>query len=127
MKFIKPYFKSEDLRGEILGIAQFDWIKEMNYIQSKAGSIRGGHYHKQTTELFFIIDGLIHVTISNLQGDVQKSVDVSKGDIFIVDPFEVHTFQVLKDSRWLNALSCPMDAKNPDFFYVSTPTQANAY
>ena len=117
MKIIKSYFKSADSRGEILGISRFDWMKEINYIQSHAGTTRGGHYHKKTTELFFIIDGEIKVTIRHLQSQKLEEIIVHKGDIFIVEPLEVHTFHILKDARWINVLSHPMDNQNPDFFY----------
>ena len=118
MKIIKPYFQSEDARGGILGIGQFDWMKEINYIESRAGSKRGGHYHKKTTELFFIMEGEIKVVIQPLNAASAQEIIVSKGDIFILDPLEVHTFHVLKDAKWINVLSNPMNKKNPDFYYV---------
>ncbi len=118
MKILKPYFKSADSRGEILGISQFDWMREINYIESHSGSTRGGHYHKKTTELFFIMEGEIKVSVKHLKSQESKEITVRKGDIFIVEPLEVHTFQIIKDARWINVLSHPMDKHDPDFFYV---------
>ena len=118
MKVLKTYFKSADSRGEILGIAQLDWMREINYIESQAGSKRGGHYHKKTTELFFIIDGGIKVHIRHLKTNEEYELIVRRADIFVVEPFEIHTFYILKDAKCINVLSSLMDQKNPDFYYV---------
>ena len=57
IKFINSYFQNDDNRGNIYGIInQSNW-QEINIISSRKGSVRGGHYHKKTIELFFIIEG----------------------------------------------------------------------
>lgn len=114
MKKIKPYFKNKDLRGKMLGIGQFHWMKEANYIESKKGSTRGGHYHKKTKELFFIIEGKIKVKVENLNTNYQKTFTVNKMDIFLIEPYDVHTFYILEDAKWINVLSCPMNLEKPD-------------
>lgn len=87
----------------------------MNYIETKGGEIRGGHYHKETRELFFIIDGEIEIDIGNVAGSSTERYVVKKGDIFIVEPFEVHTFRCVTDSRWINVLSKRMNELAQDF------------
>ena len=83
-----------------------------------AGSKRGGHYHKETKELFFFIEGEIKITIEHLKKKQKQELTVHKGDILMVEPFEVHTFEIIKDAKWINILSVPMDKKDPDFHYV---------
>lgn len=103
-----PYLKFQDDRGEVLGICQGHIWQEINYIESKKGSIRGNHYHKKTIEKFYIIDGKIEVT---LKGLVDNSVEVfiaQKGDIFTVNPNTLHSFSSLTDAKWINMLSKPM-------------------
>jgi len=78
MKIIKSYFKSKDQRGEIVGITQKEKIKEINFVESKKGTLRGGHYHKKTRELFFIIDGTIRISIENVKSKKKQRLTVKK-------------------------------------------------
>lgn len=95
-----PYFSFDDKRGLIKGILNDVLIKQCNYCETKAGSIRGGHYHKKTTEYFYIIDGVIEVSI----GEDKKFIARS-GDSFCVQPRQMHLFKIKEDSRWINFLT----------------------
>jgi dTDP-4-dehydrorhamnose 3,5-epimerase-like enzyme len=115
---LESYFSHEDSRGSILGVLNSGNWKELNFISSQAGTVRGGHYHKQTKECFFVISGLIEVTFS-IPTEEQFFCEVktfSAGDAFLVSEFVQHTFRVINDSKWINLLSKPIDKKNPDFF-----------
>lgn len=117
MKRLKPYVIFEDNRGVFLGITHDHIWKEINIIETFANTIRGSHYHKFTTELFYIIEGDIDVEIYNLK-DISQKIEfkAKKGDIFIVEPFEVHTFKVNIDSRWINMLSEILNKEAPDIY-----------
>ena len=84
-------------------------------METKAGQTRGFHYHKETIELFFIIEGKIEVSIRTPEGELKKQFIAEKGDIFLIEPFEIHTFHTRVDSKWLNFLSKRIDDQNPDF------------
>ncbi|MBU1076202.1 MAG: cupin domain-containing protein [Spirochaetes bacterium] len=116
MYFIKPYFKFNDKRGGITGITQDMTWKEVNFITSKKGYQRGDHYHKRTLECFYIIEGKIKVITENIKTKKKKRVMVKDNDIFVIEPYEIHIFEIIKDSRWINMLSKPMNLKNNDFF-----------
>ena len=122
--FLKSYFSHKDDRGSILGISNKFNIEEINLIESKSGSIRGNHYHKKSFELFFIIEGEIEVIVQKVADDglvgKQEKFIVKENDIFFIKPYVVHTFNIVKDSKWLNALSLKHDSDNPDFFRVDT-------
>jgi len=111
-----PYYYFTDARGAFLGIIQNQEWKEINYIESKKGSVRGNHYHKETVECFFIIDGKIRVTLVDLITNSKKVFIVEKGSIFIVKPNTLHTFEVLEDSKWINMLSKPIKSEPKDFY-----------
>ena len=106
IKFIKPYFKFNDSRGSITGIIQSGTWQEINIINSKKGSRRGDHYHKKATELFIILLGKVRVHLSSKTKGIDYSSKIvfKKGDVFIVEPGVYHTFEVLENSRWINAL-----------------------
>ena len=115
---LSPYFASQDERGGFVGITQEHWA-EINFIETKAQQVRGGHYHKETRELFFVISGEIDVVIEDLQSGKQLEMSVGKGDVFVIEPYELHTFYVRTNAEWINMLSRPLDQENPDFHRVA--------
>jgi mannose-6-phosphate isomerase-like protein (cupin superfamily) len=119
-----PYMKRLDERGGFWGITQDGWA-EVNFIETAAHQVRGNHYHKETRELFFIISGEIDIVIENLVSGERSEISVSKGDVFIIEPFELHTFHTKTDAQWINMLSQPVDAKSPDFHQVEKKPDEN--
>lgn len=115
MLLLEPYMQQQDDRGGFTGIINSGQWEEFNYVETKAGKIRGGHYHTETKELFFIVDGDVEITISSLHDNQEQSFHVGKGSIIIVDVEETHTFKSLTASKWINALSKKMDPEIPDF------------
>lgn len=105
----------EDPRGTFTGIINSGIWEEINLITTEAGSVRGGHYHKQTTELFCILSGDIEVEISKTGGG-RELHSVHAGSIFLIEPYEMHTFRCLTPCTWINVLSKRMDASSMDFF-----------
>ena len=114
MRKLSPYLRMQDERGGFWGITQELWA-EANFIETEAGQVRGNHYHKETRELFFIISGEIDIVVEGLRSGERTEMSVTKGDIFIIEPYELHTFHTKTDARWINMLSKPHDPENPDF------------
>ena len=118
MKKLSPYVNKLDSRGGFWGITQEGWA-EVNFIETRADQIRGNHYHKETRELFFIISGEIEVIIDDLSSGEHLELSFRKGDVFIIEPYEVHTFRTVTDAQWINMLSKAMDPQRPDFHQVA--------
>jgi dTDP-4-dehydrorhamnose 3,5-epimerase-like enzyme len=117
---IDRYVYKKDSRGCFEGLSnQGNW-HEINLITSHAGVIRGGHYHVKADELFFIIEGEIVVQAQKIINDelsgLLENFSFTQGDVFIVNKLVLHTFHVLKPSRWINALSVAFDESSPDMF-----------
>lgn len=111
---VQPYFCSIDERGGMVGVFRgYKW-EEINYVESIKGSVRGNHYHKETTEGFFVIDGRIKVTLVDIAKDFKKTFVAKKGDIILINPNMVHTFELLENSKWINMLSKPLNEKAKD-------------
>ena len=114
IQFIKPYFSKTDGRGTITGIIQEtcsdNYWKELNLIVSKHNSIHGNHYHKETKELFIIINGIIRICAqrinnNSLEEEIEERI-VMKNDVFIINPFINHTFYTISEqASWINVLS----------------------
>lgn len=118
MQRLSPYIKKLDDRGGFWGITQEGWA-EVNFIETAAQQVRGNHYHKETRELFFIISGEIEIVIDDLRSGEHVEMTVGKGDVFIIEPYELHTFRTRTKAGWINMLSKPVDQQNPDFHQVA--------
>jgi len=114
MLLLKPYTQQQDDRGSFTGIINSGHWEEINYVETKAGQIRGGHYHAETKELFFILEGDVEITINSMRDKQEQSIHVGKGSIIIIDIGEIHTFRSLTASKWINVLSKKMDSNVPD-------------
>lgn len=116
MEKLSLYTIHKDDRGAFYGIThKYTW-GEINFIETRKGVVRGGHYHKYTKELFYILDGEIEIVVKNLVSHEEKTFVATAGMIFILDPYEVHTFTTLTDAKWINMLSHKMDEQSPDIF-----------
>ncbi len=120
--FVERYFKYEDPRGSIQGLINSGSWREVNLITSSKNSIRGDHYHKETIELFIILEGEIEVISQRVVNNALMGNDthfiVRSGDVFMVEPFCNHIFVVREDSKWINMLSEPIDKVSPDIHRV---------
>jgi mannose-6-phosphate isomerase-like protein (cupin superfamily) len=116
MKRFQSYKQLQDERGKFRGIINTGNWGEINYIETLCGKVRGGHYHKQLLELFYILEGEIEIEIKDLDGNLQETFIASPGWIFLVEPYEIHTFTSLTDSKWINILSQPLAEQEPDIY-----------
>lgn len=114
MKKMSAYTRKLDNRGGFWGITRESWA-EANFIETIANQVRGNHYHKETYELFFIINGEIEIEIDHIHSGEHIEFCAKKGDVFIIEPYELHTFRTKTDSQWINMLSKALDPENPDF------------
>lgn len=120
MKQLEAYKRFEDNRGSFLGIVNSGQWEEINFVETSANQVRGGHYHKETRELFFIIEGDIEITISEINGVGDKSFTVGPGAIFVIEPFEIHSFICKTPCKWINVLSKRIDDQFHDIHIPSS-------
>lgn len=119
MQMLSPYRHFSDSRGRMLGVINDGQWEEINYIETAASCTRGGHYHRDTRELFLILRGTIRVRIRPAgSGEIRESL-VSDGAIFVVEPGEAHWFDTLTPCAWINALSKRFDDGAPDIVPVA--------
>lgn len=104
---VLPYFNFSDGRGEIEGIFQGKNWQEINIIRSIKGCIRGNHYHRETLEAFYVIEGKIKVTLVDIKTKEKNCYNLSAGDIFTIPLMTNHTFEILETAEWINMLSKP--------------------
>ena len=95
LEILKPDFEFNDERGRLMQLIHGD-CAQVNFVTSKPSSLRGGHYHKQNREIFFIIDGEVAVTVKK---DGRKEVyHFNSGDMFAINKNVIHYFDYKKES-----------------------------
>ena len=96
--FCSPEFIHSDERGELKQMCSSGW-NQTNLISSKKNTIRGGHYHKNNNEMFFIINGSFELI---LEKDKQKyRFEISSNDMFIIHKEVKHSFKFIEDTMLL--------------------------
>ena len=95
VEILGPDFEHADERGKLIQLAR-DGYKQINVIESKAGSFRGGHYHELNREVFYVVRGEIELTVRK-DGE-SETLRFKAGDMFLVPPHVAHDFLYLSDT-----------------------------
>lgn len=109
IEIITPDFIYEDDRGRLVQLVHEGW-QQVNIISSKADMVRGGHYHKQNRELFFIVDGKCRVRVR--KGKKAEEYQFSKGDMFVISEYVAHDFIYEKDTVLVSMYSKGVELDN---------------
>jgi len=98
VKKIKNDF--EDNRGAIRDILVKEKIDFVTIIFNKKNSVRGNHYHKETVQYLYVLEGSILVA-SKFEGkEIEKKI-LTEGDLLLNEPFEWHAIKSIEDSKLL--------------------------
>lgn len=102
IKFLEPDFEFADDRGKLTQLFREGW-SQVNVITSKAGSVRGDHYHKNNHELFYVISGEFILSVSHLQEGVTEKFALKPEMMFVIPPKILHSFTFESDVLLLSA------------------------
>ena len=121
MKILKPVSMNSDERGIFSCLISGGTKKyaDLNYCETKAGNIRGNHYHKNTDELFIILSGEIELLVEKIMDNkilYSEKCEFGKFDIFIINTYENHTITAKTDCSWISLLTVPFEENNMDFW-----------
>ncbi len=102
-------FFHEDEKGRLLQLVH-DGYKQINVITTQKGKDRGDHYHKNTEEAFFIIEGKMIVRFSN--GGFEETREFSKNDFFVIHPYVNHYMTFPEDCVMIAMYTNPVELPN---------------
>lgn len=105
LKNIKIDFEHSDDRGTIVQLIHTGY-SQINVITSKKGVVRGGHYHKENDEAFYIVSGCLEL---NLNGHRYRFM---KGDFFGIEANDIHGFVFLEDTVLISMYSSGVELEN---------------
>lgn len=95
IKMLKPDFELKNEKGSLVQIVHEGW-KQINVLNSMKGNNRGGHYHKENEEAFYIVSGEINLILDD--GNTKEITNLKSGDMFLISPYLMHTFEFLEDT-----------------------------
>ena len=98
IKDIKKNF--EDNRGIITDIIVKERIDYVTIITNKKGAVRGNHYHKETIQFLYVLEGSILVASKFKGKDLEKKV-LKVGSLLFNEANEWHALKSLEDSKLL--------------------------
>lgn len=111
IEFIKTDFEFQDERGTITQLVHDNW-KQVNYITTKAGVLRGNHYHKNNEEAFYIISGEFELELLDINTNEKESHTIKTGDFFIIRRNLSHSFNFTKDTNLISMYSNGVEEKD---------------
>ena len=122
MKLIKINITFEDSRGYISDIIEQLDFNGATIIYSKAGSVRGNHFHKKSIQHIYVIEGKM-ISRSKKPNEELVVVEISKGDLISHDHNEAHMFEAVDDTTFLVLSSGLRTGKDyeKDTFRLSCP------
>jgi len=120
-RVVSSYMCRTDGRGSMLGITNVGTWKEVNYVTSRAGMVRGNHYHKESHELVFILEGEVEVVLRDVNnaGDMETTI-LRAGQGIEINTFVLHTMHYLTDTVQISLLDRAFDPSNPDLHIMDS-------
>ena len=98
IKTIKPVFVDD--RGSITDLVYKTEFDAVTLIKSSKGSIRGNHFHKETTQYSYILSGSI-MAYSQKPNEKVESEILKSGDMMVSLPLERHALHAIEDAEIL--------------------------
>lgn len=111
-----------DNRGDIVDILRNCVVEYATIITSKRGAVRANHFHKETFQYVYILDGKMRV-VAQMPNEPREEVILTKGDLIVNEPLERHAFEALEDCTMLVLTRGPRGGENyeKDTFRLDEP------
>jgi len=88
----------EDSRGKITDILEKEPIEHITHITFKKGAIRGNHYHQESVQYCYMLQGKLKIVTQVGNGEIESAVLIP-GDLALTPIGEKHAFEALEDSE----------------------------
>lgn len=114
-----------DERGEITDLLVREPVEYVTQITSRSGAVRGNHYHKETTQWIYVVEGRLQV-LTQLPGEAVRADVLEPGQLIINLPNERHAMIALTDARFLVFTRGPRGGEDyeKDTYRLSEPLRA---
>ena len=106
-------------RGELALIEDGMRFQHLGYFSLKKGKgfYRGGHYHRNKVEHFYIVSGKIRVRLVDLDTGDESEVMINKGQRVTIYPNCAHRFEAEEDAQVIEYYDSVYDPED-DILYL---------
>lgn len=104
-----PDFTFNDARGTLTQLVHTGYA-QVNIVTSKAGTLRGSHYHRRAAEAFYVVSGSVDITLS--RENEEEKVTFQSGDFFRIEPYTVHSMFYTEDTVLIALYDIPVELEN---------------
>ena len=96
-----PYLKRLMLpQGEL---AQFhsspEGMRYVAYVELRAGTVRGNHYHKMKEEWIYVISGEVSLVLADIASGLRDTVTICSGDLAFIPTGIAHSLHVTQSGQ----------------------------
>lgn len=125
MIFEKKIPAFSDERGSITDIIEDKLVDHITVITSEKGAIRGNHFHKESIQYLYLVEGKIKAFSIDENGFNESEI-ITSGTLIINPPHEVHAFIALERSVFFVFTRGPRGGKayESDTYRVKDITQS---
>ena len=125
MKVDRIKYAKKDDRGEITDIMVKENIEYVTLITSAKGSTRGNHYHKETDQWVYILEGKMKMLTQMPGGPVVTTI-LEIGDLAKTGPMERHAMIALENAAFMVFTRGPRGGDNyeKDTYRLSEPLRS---
>lgn len=102
-------FAYQDERGKLVQLVH-DGYRQINILYSGGGTFRGKHYHKVSSEAFYVISGSVNVELS--RGETDERAEFKEGDFFLIPPYTVHSLSFPENCVMAAMYDVPIEKDN---------------
>ena len=106
---LSPDFTFADNRGTLTQLVHTGYT-QINVVTSEAGTLRGSHYHKRSTEAFYVISGTVDVTLR--RENKEEKVTFQSCDFFQIEPCTAHSMFYPEDTVLVVLYDMPVELEN---------------
>jgi quercetin dioxygenase-like cupin family protein/SAM-dependent methyltransferase len=100
---INPAFSDD--RGKITDLLNRS-INHVGLITTRAGSVRGEHYHKLSTQYSYILSGKFEVLVASVYNPKNvKKIILEEGELITIEPKTMHRFKAIEDAIMIDMIS----------------------
>lgn len=90
-QILKPQVVHLDERGRILRLLEKP-INQVSLIYTRNQAVRGNHYHKEDTQVLYVLQGYAVVTTKQVETGAEKRYTIYAGDLEIMPPLWAHRY-----------------------------------
>jgi dTDP-4-dehydrorhamnose 3,5-epimerase-like enzyme len=119
-KKLSHYMDRKDSRGSFQGLINKGNWREVNFASTYAGEMRGGHFHKKTREIIFLVRGEAEVELKDVRNPEKgEKFILQQGEGIEIEPYILHTIKYLQESEQIALLNQPFDPSEPDLHTIA--------